>query len=393
MIFSYCTNIHPAESWDETFLSLRMRVPAVRARLRRSPTDPFPLGLRLSARAALELTGDRARLRAFRRWMEDENILPYTINGFPYGRFHGTRVKENVFLPDWSTPERADYTLRLFHLLGDLLPEGDEGSVSTSPVTTGKLAREEPGRVTAGIAALRALAVGLDKLSEQNHLDLHLGLEPEPSAFLKDTPSTLSFFDRLLDGLTSEERARVLRRVGVCYDACHFAIAYEDPGQALDALAAAGLRLSKIHLSNALALDPRQPAALRALGAFDEPVYLHQVVARHPDGHKESYPDLPDALAAAGASPAMAAEEWRVHFHIPVYARPEAPLRSTVAHLDGLARWLQAHPGSCRHFEVETYTFDALPAALHRPTVEDMLAAEIRWCETRFFSLVGPGGL
>ena len=152
----------------------------------------------------------------------------------------------------------------------------------------------------------------------------------------------------------------------------------------------AGIRLSKVHLSNALALDPREPAALAALAAFDEPVYLHQVVARHADGTKESFADLPEAMASASGT---TADEWRVHFHIPVYAQPQAPLRSTISDLDALAGWLQAHPGACRHFEVETYTFDALPAAMRRPTVDEMLAAEIRWCETRFFPLVGPGGL
>lgn len=390
MIFSYCTNIHPAESWEETLLALRMRVPTVRKRLRRGATDPFPLGLRLSAHAVEDLAGDRSKLRGFRRWMEDENILPYTINGFPYGRFHGTRVKENVFFPDWSAPERLAYTLRLFHLLCDLLPDGEEGSVSTSPVTLRALAAAEPERVAAAVAALRKLATELERLSVENHLDLHAGLEPEPSALLEDTPSTLAFFDRLLDGLGDDERAVVLRRIGVCYDACHFAIAYEHPGDALASLHGAGIRLSKVHLSNALALDPRQPAALAALAAFDEPVYLHQVVARHGDGTKESFPDLPEAMAAASGT---TADEWRVHFHIPVYAQPQAPLRSTIADLDALARWLRAHPGACRHFEVETYTFEALPVAMRRPTVDEMLAAEIRWCETRFFPLVGPDGL
>ena len=390
MIFSYCTNIHPGESWAETFQALRQRVPGVRGRLRRAATDPFPLGLRLSALAATELTGDRSHLRAFRRWMEDENILPFTINGFPYGRFHGTRVKENVFLPDWSSPERRTYTMQLFQLLGDVLPEGAEGSVSTSPVTTGMLATTEPGRVAEAVTALRRTADDLEAMSEQNHLDLHLGLEPEPSAFLQDTPSTLAFFDRLLDGLEAAGRARVLRRIGLCYDACHFAIAYEEAPAALDALTSAGIRLSKVHLSNALALDPRQPEARLALAAFDEPVYLHQVSARLSDGRHLVTTDLPEALASPTA---LAAEEWRVHFHIPVYAQPEAPLGSTAAHLDGLARWLHAHPRACRHFEVETYTFAALPANLRGASVEEMLAAEMRWCETRFFALVGPGGL
>jgi hypothetical protein len=386
MLFSYCANIHPAETWPETLAALKRHVPAVRARLRRAPTDPFPVGLRLSAAAAAELAGDRALLRGFRAWLEDENLLAFTINGFPYGRFHGGPVKERVFLPDWSDPARPAYTLQLFELLAELVPEGASASVSTSPGTTKALAAAEPERLPAIRRALLAMAETLEDMAQTSRLDLHLGLEPEPSALLENSQDTRAFFGRLLDGLDSAAADRLRRRIGICYDTCHFAIAGEDAAAALDGFAADGLRLSKVHLSNALALDPRAPGALAALAGFAEPVYLHQVVATFSDGRQQVFGDLPAALADPAAA---AACEWRVHFHIPVFAEPRPPLRSTIGHLDGLAAWLARHPGRCRHFEVETYTFDVLPPELRADSVEDMLAAEIRWCETRFFTLLG----
>ena len=299
MLFSYCTNIHPGESWEETFHSLRTHVPAVRQRLGRATTDPFPLGLRLGATAAAELAADRARLRRLRLWMENENLLAYTINGFPYGAFHGTRVKEQVFAPDWSDPARAAYTRQLFDLLCELLPEGAEGSVSTVPGSFKEFVAAAPDRLPAILSALRAFADTLEDMSAANNLDLHLGLEPEPLGLLEDTTDTLAFFDALTAGLDSTARSRLLRRIGICYDACHFAIAYDDARTSLDRLDQAGIRLSKVHLSNALSLDPRDPAALQALAAFNEPTYLHQVAARHPDGRIARFRDLPDALADA----------------------------------------------------------------------------------------------
>ena len=41
----------------------------------------------------------------------------FTINGFPYGAFHGTPVKAEVYRPDWRDPERLRYTNQLADLL------------------------------------------------------------------------------------------------------------------------------------------------------------------------------------------------------------------------------------------------------------------------------------
>jgi len=95
----------------------------------------------------------------------------------------------------------------------------------------------------------------------------------------------------------SPDPARLLRRIGINFDTCHFALQYEDVRVSLGALVSAGLRISKIHLSSALALDPRDPAAIECLRGFDEPVYSHQVVARGEDGTLRRHLDLPDALA------------------------------------------------------------------------------------------------
>lgn len=58
-MLSYCTNIHPAESWAETREALFTCVPRIRQELAAmdSPLKNLPLGigLRLSARAAAEL--------------------------------------------------------------------------------------------------------------------------------------------------------------------------------------------------------------------------------------------------------------------------------------------------------------------------------------------------
>src|SRR5947209_5322428 len=127
---SYCTNVHRGETWAETFEALERYTLAVKQRV--CPEGPYAIGLRLSHQAATELKQPEALLH-FEKWLDENDCYVFTINGFPYGKFHGTRVKEQVYLPDWSSAERVSYTRLLFDLLAELLPAGLEGSVSTVP--------------------------------------------------------------------------------------------------------------------------------------------------------------------------------------------------------------------------------------------------------------------
>src|SRR5882724_12777437 len=108
---AYCTNIHRGETWTETFEALKTYTLAVRNRV--AANASYAIGLRLSYRAANELW-QGAMLLEFQRWLEQNQCYVFTINGFPYGQFHGKRVKEQVYLPDWTSERRLAYTNLLF---------------------------------------------------------------------------------------------------------------------------------------------------------------------------------------------------------------------------------------------------------------------------------------
>lgn len=374
---SYCTNIHPAETWEETARVLQTHVLAVRDRLRDTGAlaadAPFAIGLRLSAVAARELLeGDH--LSKFRDWLIDTNTYVFTINGFPYGSFHGTRVKEQVFKPDWADWARMDYTKDLFKILAAIARPGTGASVSTLPGSHKTFFADEKSI----LQNLIELAAWLDALSSETGHDFHLGLEPEPLGHFENTAETLAFFERLHAAAPDPEAIR--RRIGVNYDACHFALEYDTARPSLDALTAAGIRISKIHLSSALALDPRDPAALAAIRSFNEPVYFHQVLLREADGNIARFVDLPEFFNAveSGFTDPSGFEEMRVHFHIPLDAEPAAPLRSTRDQTSEVLAWRRDHPAACQHYEIETYTWGVLPQGLQRP-VEEQIAGEYQW--------------
>lgn len=373
----YCTNIHRGESWDETWAGLKDYTLQVKQRVCK-PGQRYGIGLRLSAQAAQELAQPGA-LTAFRHWLDANDCYVFTINGFPYGAFHGTRVKEQVFKPDWTQQARLEYTCQLFDLLAELLPEGQSGSVSTLPGSH-KTFGVGVDELEAIFDNLRSCSQHIARLSERTGHDLHLGLEPEPLGLFETSGETLKFFGLYLDRHPSDRD--FFRHIGLNYDTCHLAIEFEEAAAALDRITQAGIRLSKLHFSSALKLTPT-PENLDRLRAYDEPVYFHQVIAKENDELPlRRFRDLPDALAFAKASPQAVGSEWRVHFHIPLHAEPGGDFQSTCDHLFGAMDWLAKHPQSCQHIEMETYTWEVLPETLRSGSVVDQLVKEYDWTLT-----------
>ena len=378
---TYCTNIHPGESWPEVSASLAQNLPAIRTEL--AADQSFGIGLRLSAEAAAGLS-EPAALADFQRFLADGDYYVFTINGFPYGAFHGRRVKEDAYRPDWSEPPRLAYTNRLADLLVELLPDGRPGSISTVPGTFKPWAA---GREDAIAAQLIAHVAHLVDLQRRTDNILVLALEPEPYCLLETIEETVAFFEQRLfsaaavgqlAGLTGQSRAaaaEALRRhLGVCYDVCHAAVEFEDPRASITKLRDAGIAIAKLQLSSALRIASVEPQIIDQLRPFNEPVYLHQVVEAQ-DGRLRRYLDLPEAL---GNVESAAGAEWRIHFHVPIFIEELKDFSTTQAFLRDVLALHRQEPIS-DHLEVETYTWDVLPEQYRGVAVSRAIARELSW--------------
>lgn len=388
---TYCTNIHPGENWNAHFQQLKQFIPAVKQEV--SPDKPFGIGLRLSNTASLELSKEEALLE-FKQWLQEQNCYVFTMNGFPYGGFHHTVVKDQVHTPDWTTAERVAYTIRLFRLLAALLPEGMEGGISTSPLTY-KLWHVRCDTEREAImenATLKVLLV-VEQLVRTHRGGgplMHLDIEPEPDGLMENSQEYLHWYLNYLlpygvpflqdkFGMNEEEAAASIKaHVQLCYDVCHFALVYESAESVLKKLNEHGLKVGKIQISAAVkALLPAEMAARKplidAFREFNETTYLHQVVARKADGYIH-YPDLPQALEDA-ANPAV--EEWRSHFHVPVFIDSYGVLSSTRSDIEKVLALQRKQPFT-QHMEVETYTWDVLPADLKLP-MDRSISRELHW--------------
>ncbi|MCI0743793.1 MAG: metabolite traffic protein EboE [Verrucomicrobia subdivision 3 bacterium] len=367
---AYCTNIHRGETWAETLDALQRYTLAVRDRV--ASGAAYAIGLRLSDQASRELS-DPAALKEFRRWLDEHNCYVFTINGFPYGKFHGVRVKEQVYAPDWTTRERLEFTNRLFDILAELLPDGVEGSVSTVPCSFKEFIHADD-QVKAMRDNLWQCVDHIACLSERAGKMLHLGLEPEPLCYLETSAETVLFFQQLRADRAFDER--LSRHLGVNYDTCHLAVEFEEPAHALAQFRQNNIRISKIHLSSALKVRPTAETRA-ALASFADDVYFHQVIERRLDGTLRRYRDLDVALAKSMLEEPL--PEWRIHFHIPLHSEPTPLFQNTSDHILGVLQALHEFPDLCHHLEMETYTWEVIPEPMKSRSVVDQLTSEYQW--------------
>ncbi len=379
----YCTNIHRGETWEETFKGLSEYVNEVRRRV--CPDAPYGIGLRLSDQAARTLDEDPEAFASFKAWLRETNSYVFTINGFPFGTFHGSRVKDQVYAPDWATPERLEYTERLFRIGAEMSPEHSSFSVSTLPGSfkgffEGLSGADIAGKEEAIFDNFIQIGESIESLRKCfPERDFHLGVEPEPLGWFENTPETVAFFDRLIERCTPDQAAAVRQNIGVNYDTCHLALEYEDAAHNFALYREKGIRISKIHLSSALTLKPTDEN-LQKVKEFQDEVYLHQVMVGAGGALQRSFKDLPPALEwGESAEPEERGEEWRVHFHVPLHAEFTSGLGDTRFHLEAVLEELAKSPDLCQHFEMETYTWEVMPAELHERDVVDQLEAEYAW--------------
>jgi sugar phosphate isomerase/epimerase len=382
---TYCTNIHAGESWQDIRSSLDEHVPAIKAAV--APNQPMGVGLRLSGQAAAVARKPDA-LAAFQDQLSKLGAYVFTINAFPFGPFHGVRVKEHVYLPDWRDRERVAFTANSAAVLAAVLPDGVDGSISTVPGAFKPNSRSDES-VEAMAGNLMMAVADLIDVKRRTGKHIALALEPEPCCFLETTDEAIRFFNYtllkpetldILAGLTgvsrNESETLLRHHLGICYDVCHGAVEYEDIVTALDRLLAAGIQIPKIQLSAAMRVPAMREDLVTAVMKYNDGVYLHQSIVRRNDDLIR-HVDLPDAVAAFEEG--QADGEWRIHCHVPVFLADLGEISSTQGDLVATLAALRRKARSS-HLEVETYTWDVLPDELRTGSKSIDIAREIAFC-------------
>jgi sugar phosphate isomerase/epimerase len=376
---SYCTNVHPGRNVAEVISGITEQS----AEAQRHLDFPMAAGLWLAASVVRELKEQPDQLEQLAQALWQHDLCCYTLNTFPYGDFHSERVKEQVYLPDWTSLARVTYTEECANLLSQLLPAGAEGSLSTVPLG-GRMNPHGPDFHASCFSHLIRVAKHLKEIFDTTGRKIRLGLEPEPMCEMSGTREwTLPAFKRLYaqaDALNCEDVVR--EYIGLCFDVCHQAVEFEDVQQSIDEFVRHGIRINKVHITNAAELiDPANNSEGReALCRFVEPRYLHQTYAKFKDGSVKSRVDLlEDDIRRSPSDDFLNAESWRVHFHVPIFAETLGPLKTTRPDLAAALRKV-ARLDYSPHLEVETYTWPVMPGESNAATMtlSERIAQELR---------------
>jgi len=379
---AYCSNLHPGETLQDVLHNLRYYLASVRQQRGLTQMDA---GLWLSADVAGELQHSPS-LSMFRQTLQETGVRLTSLNGFPAGMFHQHGLKAGVYQPDWSSPQRLEYSMALARILAACLPEDvTTGVISTVPL--GYQADWTPEKQETAQQQLVELCRFLATLHQQTGKRIIFALEMEPDCVLERSDELIDFFHALSlqDAGSPSESAPILEYLGCCFDVCHQAVMYEDISQALSAIREEDINIAKIQLSSALAVDLGKPGAATSLAEFCEPRYLHQVKAVNSAGEVVAFADLPCFLTTLQQNPAV----WRsarVHFHVPLYQQQltDLAISTTSEQLLQLFDYLAEQPGFQPVLEVETYSWQVLPEA-ERPVDDRALiqgvCRELGWVE------------
>ena len=264
------------------------------------PNEPLGIGLWLSAPAVQELISNN-QIEAFSEWLSDHGLIPFTMNGFPYGDFHQAVVKHDVYQPPWHNEKRHHYTKNLIDVLNLLLPAGMEGSISTLPLQWGD--PKPTDQQWADCAKnLSDLALYLSDMEQKHQRLIYICIEPEPGCALDTSEDIVSFFEN----------------------------------------------------------------------------HLHQTVIRNSeDACPVLYEDLPLALAELTA-PRNLTQEWRVHFHVPIYLEQFGLLDTSQKEIFNCIQASRTL-SDVTHLEIETYAWDVLPQELQHEQLFQGIAEEMKW--------------
>jgi len=387
---TYSTLVHPGDTWDDIWSSLREYVPQVKRNV--CPDGKFGVSMRISHASSETLVASPEKRRELRAFLDDNDMYLYTVNAFPYGPFKNQIVKEQVYEPDWSSESRLRYTMNVASILAEVAPDFVNPSIQTPPLGF-KPNVTSDAVIEAYAENIRKLATHVNNIHRYSGRTVTLAIEPEPACFLETTPETVDFFNTRLrtegsyrnlagkTGATLERAEEIMaRHVGVVYDICHQAVEYEEITRSLQTLKDERIPVWKLQEAAAMMIPEVSREMVKAVRKYAKTIYLTQTHQRTEDGKITRFLNLEDAIAAWEKNPVPC--EWRIHFHVPVFLEDLGPFKSTRFAISEALAFQKQHRISDQ-LEIETYTWDVLPDELKTGDIVEYVTKEIEWVRTQ----------
>ena len=363
---AYCSNVHPADDLDGIAAQLERFAARVRERARRA-------GLGVGLWVAAPALADPAAAERLRDALDRLGLEVVTLNGFPYRAFHAPVVKLDVYRPNWADRRAARLHAR----------PGAAARAAAARRRRRGLDLDAAARLAHGVddartpppagARWRRSPTGSPRCEAETGKRIRLALEPEPGCTIETVAQAAAF----LAGLAPEW-------IGLCLDACHLAVQFEDAGRRARAAArrrrAGGQGAGLERAARARAGRRRGPRVPRRRSPSRASCTR---CASASAARVAGTDDLPEALAGGAARARTSGACTSTCRSTPAEHTTQDELRAT---LRALVR--RARRRVTRHLEVETYTWGVLPDG---PGGDDGLveglAAELAWTRDRLVAL------
>jgi hypothetical protein len=382
---TYSTLVHQTDNWEQLWKSVNTYLPAVKARV--APHEKFGVCLRTSAPSAELLSDEPSKVADLKKFFADNDLYLYTANAFVYGVFKKQVIKEDVYEPDWATPERREYTKKVANLLAELAPDGINPSIQSAPLGfKPKVTGDDV--VAAYTSNVIDVVAHLVELKKKTGKIVTLGLEPEPRCYLETTDETITYFKNHLfsgetakrlakkTGLNEADAAQAMRDyMGVVFDIGHQSVGYEDIPVSLQKLVDNGVQIVKLQEAASMYIPEVSQKTVDALQTFAKTIYLSQTCQKK-DGKMTWFLNLEDAFEDWYKNPGP--REWRTHFHVPVFLNDLGAFGTTRFALEQALAFHKKTPLST-HLEIETYTWDVLPDHLKTGDIVEYVTRELDW--------------
>jgi hypothetical protein len=383
---TYSTLVHQTDNWEQLWKSVNTYLPAVKARV--APNQKFGVCLRTSAPSATALAADATKRADLKKFFADNDLYLYTANAFVYGVFKKQIIKEDVYEPDWQTPERREYTKQVASLLAEMAPEGINPSIQSAPLGfKPKVTGDDV--VDAYTSNVIDVVAHLVKLERDTGKIVTLGLEPEPRCYLETTDETIEYFkthlfspktaERLAKaaGINTADAAAAMKKfTGVVFDIGHQSVGYEDIPLSLQKLVDNGVQIVKLQEAASMHIPNVTQKGVDALQTFAKTIYLTQTCQKK-DGKTTWFLNLEDAFEDFSQNPGP--REWRTHFHVPVFLDDLGGVFGTTRFALEQALAFHKKTPLSTHLEIETYTWDVLPDHLKTGDIVDYVTRELDW--------------
>lgn len=382
---TYSTLVHAGDNWDQMRASVEEFVPQVKKRL--GVEGKFGVSLRISGDSQKTLSESAEARSALKKFLDDEGLYVFTINAFPYGPFKGQRVMERVYEPDWTTNQRVEYTKSIADILVEITDADTSPSIQTAPLAFAPNVSDENYIARFTTSVFEVLA-HLYQLEARTGRRVKLSIEPEPACYLETTDETVAFFKERMyapAGVAelaniaqiplSEAEGAIKRYLGIVFDIGHQSVGFEDIPQSLEKLVNAGIPIFKLQEAAALWVESLSLDIVPELRRFTDTIYLSQTSLKTADGIVK-YLNLGEALDAYEANPVPT--EMRTHFHVPVFLEEIGPFKTTRFAVQQALAMHRKQPLS-DHLEIETYTWDVLPAELKTGDIVDYVSRELEF--------------